>query len=228
MAILGGQEAIKIRNCVLHVNQGNGMKRKNAEISLAGKPFGQLVVVSKWGKGKWICLCDCGEYVVVIKCNLINGDTQSCGCFRRELRTTHGQAKYGKTTTTYKIWQWMKDRCGNKNNQRYEDYGGRGIKVCQRWLKSENFYEDMGKRPKRLSIERVDNSKGYYKENCRWATRTEQARNTRSNRLLEYNGQIKCLAEWAEKLEINRGTLLSRLKKYPPQIAFNLKPYERI
>ncbi len=183
---------------------------------------------SHYKQSRWICFCTCGEYVIVIKCNLTNGDTKSCGCLRRKLIFKHGQSKKGSTTTTYTIWQGIKDRCNNHRNKRYKDYGGRGINVCKRWLRFESFFEDMGSRPEGLSIERIDNNKGYFLGNCKWATQKEQTRNARSNRIIEYNGKSMCLSEWAEILGINRGTLHHRLIKHPPEIAFNYNHQWRV
>ncbi len=118
-------------------------------------------------------------------------------------------------TPEYKIWIGMKARCNNEKDTGYKNYGGRGIKVCERWINSfENFYEDMGGRPEgNYSIERKDNNGNYCKENCYWATKKEQANNRRSNRLIEYNGEIHSLSEWESKLNLNRGDLKRRLNR---------------
>lgn len=100
---------------------------------------------------------------------------------------------------TKSSWESMLYRCGNKNSIGWENYGGRGIKVCERWNVYENFIEDMGERPNGMSLDRIDVNKGYFKENCRWATSKQQARNTRKNRIVEHNGESKCLMEWCEK-----------------------------
>lgn len=107
----------------------------------------------------------------------------------------------------------MFGRCYNPNNHKYVDYGARGIKVCQRWWKFENFFTDMGHPPKGKSLDRIDNSIGYSKCNCRWATALQQGRNKRNNVLLTFNGQIKCMSEWAQELNIRVGTLHARLKQ---------------
>lgn len=105
----------------------------------------------------------------------------------------------------------MKSRCLNKNKKSYSDYGGRGIKVCDRWMKFENFLEDMGERPAGMSLDRIDNNGNYCKENCRWATNHQQANNKRSNRLVTFHGVTKSASEWADDLGINRATLYDRL-----------------
>jgi hypothetical protein len=139
-----------------------------------------------------------------------------------------------KNTPEYKTLENIKSRCLNKNNRQYKDYGGRGILICPRWLESYRYFcEDMGKKPSpQHSIERLENDKGYYKENCKWATRVEQNRNRRNNTNLELNGKIKTLQEWSEEYNINRATLKSRLKSglslqdalnTPVQIKFSRK-----
>lgn len=106
----------------------------------------------------------------------------------------------------------MLERCNNPNSIRFYDYGGRGIKVCERWLKFENFLEDMGERPKNTTIERKENNKGYYKENCRWATVKEQCNNRRSNHFLTFNEKTQTMAQWADEIEISSNTICMRLR----------------
>lgn len=155
-------------------------------LQLAGKRFGRLVVASPadgWRPGKtyWLCRCDCGANVVVISNSLRSGATQSCGCLQREsvARTfqKHGQAKAGKATRTYRIWQNMLTRCRNKNSAFWHRYGGRGISVCDRWNDFGKFLSDMGEAPTDKSIDRINNDGHYEPSNCRWATAKEQAAN---------------------------------------------------
>lgn len=120
---------------------------------------------------------------------------------------THGMAK----TPTYSSWHGMLQRCTNPNNPRWKRYGGRGITVSERWLKFENFLEDMGVRPKGLSIERINNNGNYEPSNCKWATRREQQGNTSFNQLLTFNGETDHLAGWARRLGIKPDTLYSRI-----------------
>lgn len=124
----------------------------------------------------------------------------------------HGEAR---KTKEYSIWSSMKGRCFNKNNKSFPDYGGRGIKVCDRWRGSYgNFLHDMGRSPSpKHSIERIKNNEGYSPENCRWATRTQQANNTRVNRFIEYKGQTKTLAEWCRELNLSYDLIERRLNK---------------
>jgi len=192
-------------------------------INLIGQRFGSLVVVSraedsKGGFSRWNCLCDCGGTTIAFGGNLRRGNTKSCGCLKMEMCTTHGMARI----LTYKIWANMLQRCANSNNHSYKNYGGRGITVCDRWLDFENFYTDMGERPKRFSVERKDNNGNYCPENCCWETMKTQARNRRRNRIIKYDGKEQCLAAWAEELCINYATLWNRLQRHTPQIAFNM------
>jgi hypothetical protein len=124
----------------------------------------------------------------------------------------HGHAFAGMASRTYISWRNMLSRCRNKNNRAYPDYGGRGIIVCKRWLKFENFLADMGEIPNDLELERNDNNGNYCKENCRWATSLEQNGNKRNNLLFEINGETKHFAEWCRVFRISRDVVRSRLK----------------
>lgn len=140
--------------------------------------------------------------------------------------------RHGLThTSTFKIWADIIKRCSNRNYKDFKYYGGKGITVCKRWLRGvEYFLEDMGPRPsKKHSIDRIDNNKGYSKANCRWATIKEQARNRTNNRIINYAGQRRTLAEWAEVLNIAYSTLNSRLNRggYSVEQAFTWKLRQR-
>jgi len=119
----------------------------------------------------------------------------------------------GNIPTEYNSWQAMRRRCYDRNHTRYSEWGGRGIVVCDRWRNSfPAFLEDMGKKPSRQhSIERRDNDEPYHRDNCFWATPKQQARNTRRNRILEFDGRSKSLIEWSEETGINRTTITQRL-----------------
>ena len=166
-------------------------------LNLLGQRFGKLVVKEKGqytaGTTKWLCVCDCGNEKFVGSQNLRNGSTKSCGCLRkqylRESRTIHGHTK----TRTYRSWTQMKNRCGNPNYINYDSYGGRGIKVCDRWEKFENFLEDMGERPVSTSLDRIDVNGNYEPSNCRWATVEEQAQNRRKTRLINRDSLMNFL-----------------------------------
>jgi len=156
------------------------------KIDLLGKRFGRLVVLRQGGKAKngqlkWICQCDCGNTAHVLGCNLRTGNTISCGCYHKE-QTSKRSKTHGRThTREYRIWENMKKRCLKENNPDYPNYGGRGITICSRWMKFENFYEDMGD-SNGLTIDRINNEGNYEPSNCRWATQTEQNLNQRIRR----------------------------------------------
>lgn len=188
----------------------------NIVIDLIGQKFGQLIVIKyvdkdKRGQSRWLCECDCKNKnkIIVLGYSLKDGNTQSCGCLRQNSALKHGRSQNDKT---YKSWENMKDRCTNPNNPKYKYYGGRRIKVCKQWMKFEIFLTDMGERPPGLTLDRKNNNKNYCKSNCQWATRKEQARNTRRNRLITCFGKIQCLAAWAEEYNICPYVLRTRIK----------------
>jgi len=190
-------------------------------MDIINKTFGRLTVIKrngsdKHGKSLWLCHCDCGNEVIIIGQNLKNGVTRSCGCLQKELLTkkniTHGMTY----TKLYVDWIQMRKRCKNKKNKSYKNYGARGITVCDRWLKFENFYRDMGDKPEGLTLERIDNNGNYEPNNCKWATRKVQANNSRRNVIIEYLGQKKNIAQWAKDLGIKYNTLVQRLQRHWP------------
>lgn len=168
-------------------------------------------------KRTFLFLCDCGKEHIAHVRAVKSGHTKSCGCQRVESTikrsTKHGKAKLPE----YQIWAGIKTRTTNKKRHGSEkDYVFRGIKMSNEWINNfDKFYEDMGPRPStRHTIERIDNSKGYFRTNCKWATRTEQNRNKRNNLLLDYQGKTKCISEWSEITGINEETLRSRFHKW--------------
>ena len=178
-------------------------------LDLTGQIFGRLTVVSraensKRGKARWDCRCECGGVTTTTGEYLRSGHTKSCGCFNLEAIANRSKIHGMSRTAEYRTWTHLKGRAINPNDAAAKHYRDRGIEVCPQWRNSfDAFYRDMGPRPSlEHSIDRIDNSKGYFKENCRWATPKEQARNKRNNYLIEFNGQTRCIAEWSELLGI--------------------------
>lgn len=153
---------------------------------LEGKRFGRLLVIERCGRDKhnralWKCICDCGNATIVASPNLINGYTKSCGCLFRELNQGLTVDNNGKRKRIYDIWAGMKQRCLNHNHKNYHHYGYRGIAVCEEWMSFINFYRWALKSGYRndLTLDRIDNNKGYEPNNCRWVSQQVQAINRR-------------------------------------------------
>jgi hypothetical protein len=187
---------------------------------LTGMKFGRLAVLGihprRIGQRiTWRCRCDCGFLAVAVGERMVSGNTLSCGCLQRGSRArahrTHGKS----WTPEHAIWTAMLARCRNPNTKSFAYYGARGITVCERWLKFENFYIDMAPRPSpKHTIERKNNTLGYYPGNCVWILREAQQRNTRRNAFLTFNGETLCIADWARRLGIKQHTIRDRVHRY--------------
>ena len=189
----------------------------HAIIDLSGMRFNKLVVLKQEGRNNqnkplWLCKCDCGNLTHVSRRRLIKGYTKSCGCFQRELArirlTTHGLSKInGKHTRLYRIWCGAKDRCCNPKSKYWERYGKRGITFCEEWKHDYKAfylwamakgYDDS------LTLDRIDNDKGYFPDNCRWASYETQENNRSNNILFKIDGVTITLAQLARKEGVTR------------------------
>ena len=175
-------------------------------IDLTGRTFGRWTVLglrpirSRSGEALWDCRCIDGVVRSVPGSCLRNGTSVSCGCFRKESRTTHGHGGNGNFTAAYQSWKSMLQRCFNSNNRAYCHYGERGITVCERWLVFENFYADMRDPPDGLSIDRINNDGDYEPGNCKWSTRAEQVRNRRPLKRKPRRSKLEDLQAFAASL----------------------------
>ncbi len=196
-------------------------------IDLTGQKFGRLIVIQRLENDindnlRWLCECDCeeGERIIAQGGDLKRGHTKSCGCLRKEItkkigksNIKHGYYKNNQSDRIYIIWNNMIQRCAGLNCKNYRNYSSRRIIVCQRWLKFKNFLKDIGEAPEGLQIDRINNNKGYFKDNCRWATREQQQRNTRRNHLITAFDKTQTMIEWSEEMNIGYDVIRFRLKR---------------
>lgn len=182
-----------------------------------GQRYGRLLAIGFVGTSTqgalWLCHCDCGKNIVARGNHLGYGGSQSCGCLKVEkslaVVQTHGMYK----SREYLCWMNMWRRCTYSKHKAFPDYGGRGIKVCERWEKFENFYADMGAKPDpKHSLDRIDVNGHYEPGNCRWATASDQLNNTRRNHTVEFRGESKTISEWAKAMNMSHETLRARLR----------------
>lgn len=185
------------------------MLHPNAK-DLTGQKFGRLTAIKPMGRRgtyiAWFCQCDCGGKTIVSSGHLRTGHTKSCGC----LHTLHNESQ----TNLYALWRGMIKRCTYPKSPNYKYYGERGIKVCSEWEADYLIFKEWALKngyKAGLSIDRIDNNKGYCPDNCRWTTFKEQGANKRNNILWTYNGETKHAAEWARLLGISRTALVQRV-----------------
>lgn len=187
-------------------------------MEMIGKKFGKLTVLELNEKDErkgvyYFCKCDCGCEKSINKYNLIKGKSKACGYCRESPNKKHGLSN----TRISSIYRGMKDRCFNPNNYDYKHYGGRGITICEEWLGENGFMNfvfwsnDNGYRED-LTIDRIDNNKGYSPDNCRWATRREQANNTRRNTFYEHNGEVHTISEWSRISGVRPENIIHRIQ----------------
>lgn len=163
----------------------------------------------------WRCRCVCGKIKNVVSYHLCMGASKGCfDCLQDKMRSSHPSTTHGMSSSAeYNVWTLMWRRCTNKKLASYRHYGGRGITVCDRWRKFENFFADMGRRPIGRTIDRKNNNDGYSPENCVWSTWREQQNNRRSNRWITIGGVKRTMSQWARIKGLNVGTVFSRLKR---------------
>lgn len=187
--------------------------------NLLGYHFGRLIVIGYAGKdkgnhSKWLCRCECGNSTVVAGYNLETGKILSCGCLRREQAKKLNYKDGRSNTRLYSIYCNMISRTENPNVNCFKFYGGRGIKICRKWRRDFQTFRAWALAhgyKENLSIDRIDNDKGYSPDNCRWVTDNTQFNNRRSNCVIAFQGETKTKAEWARAAGISYHTLCTRL-----------------
>lgn len=212
--------ASSVQDAVAGVLFGEVMKVKEC---VSGAKCGRLTVLFTFIDGAYLraeCQCDCGKKCSPIITNIRPDKQVSCGCLRaekskRSKHKTHGQSNRKRPTSEYWAWGKMIQRCRNKNNPYYKNYGERGIFVCDRWANSfEAFFEDMGSKPSpHYSIDRINNNDGYYKENCRWATREEQMVNRSAINLYSFRGKMLSMSQIDRELGFTKSTIQDRIRR---------------
>lgn len=198
-------------------------------VDLNGQKFNRLTVIgSAVKKGRrvyWPCLCDCGKTTSVRSDHLLRGHTLSCGCKNQDKAKRGHTGFREKGHPLRKLWYGMKARCYDPTHISYHLYGANGVTVCERWMTFENFVEDMSPRTPGTTLDRVETSGNYCKENCKWSTSTEQARNKSNNHLVTIYGMSKPVVFWAEISQVSVNTIYSRLYSgWTPKIAVFAPP----
>lgn len=196
---------------------------------ITGVVFGRLVAIkldatkSNERRKYWVCSCSCGAETSVALGNLTAGSVKSCGCLRKEIldKSTHGMYKFDPGL--YGVWHKMLERCLKAESSTYANYGGRGVKVCDRWLSIENFIQDMYPRTEGTTLGRIDNDGNYEPSNCRWENVEQQSNNKRTTRLLTHNGRTQSMSQWAREINVPVETLFARLKNKTVESALTMK-----
>lgn len=212
----------------------NECSSKRRSLDLAGQKFSEFEVLSREegrlnGLIVWKCKCSCGNVEVISTGALTQGKRKRCKTCAANLKLKVSTKHSMSYTPTYKSWSEMIVRCYCETNSSYPRYGGRGIKVCDRWRESfQNFFEDMGERPENKTLDRIDNSGNYEPGNCKWSTAQEQALNRRSSVILTYKGKTQNLSQWAKELGFSDETLRSRIKRgWSTEQVFETLPLRR-
>ena len=212
-------EVVAVREGVFHRSATTMGKFQD----LTGQKFGRLTVIKRIENKRigsrqivqYACLCECGQEVKVTADHLRNGDTKSCGCLQKELAKKRVQSHGQSNSRLYTIWSLMKARCLNSKNTGYVNYGGRGIRICKRWLNFESFYiwAISHGYNKNLSIDRIDNNGDYKPSNCRWTDMKTQCNNRRTSIIIEFENEKHTMKKWAEIKNIKYRTLARRFEK---------------
>lgn len=180
-----------------------------------GDKFGRLTVLSNEAYGYARCRCECGTEKIIMRTKLRIGHTRSCGCLHRETLPNYNRTHGGFGTVLYRLWQGMITRCTNPNEPSFKCYGGRGIRVCDKWLHDfAAFRTDVGERPSAAySLDRIDNDGNYEPGNVRWATKSQQMRNNRNTLKIEHGGACMSAVEWSERTGIAAQSIRQRLRR---------------
>lgn len=191
-------------------------------IDISGNRYGRLVAINPIRKNNgiyWVCKCDCGNTTEVLPQHLNRGLIRSCGCLRKDVSSKKNKKHGMSKTRIYKEWKGIKERCLNKNNHAYKNYGGRGITICDEWLGENGFENFYGWAMKNgysddLTIDRINVNGDYEPSNCRWATMKEQQNNKRNNHIISLNGEEHTISEWSRITGINKETIEARENRY--------------
>lgn len=218
----GGKKTIRKRKSSKSEGEVKTIALSKKRKDLTGIRYGKLVVITPEPDRKdssfekrtfWNCICDCGSACVIRTDQLTRSVAQSCGCLQLDTVTIHGYATDRRgVTRTWRTWASMNSRCNNRNDPSFGRYGGRGIKICERWCAFENFLSDMGERPVGKTIDRKDNDGDYTPDNCKWSTPSEQANNRRRNRILVVKGVAQTASNWAKATGISVNVVFNRIR----------------